>query len=134
MSEETKEIETQKELAKTTAVQKGGYIDPLHIPPEDVPFGYELGWVRYSFTGLEDRLNLYEARDKGWMPICAKSFSFLTVNRTVVQNSITHRGLLLAIRPLIRTINIQAEPLLDKNPDSSGLKLLSVQNPRHPVS
>ncbi len=80
------------------------YQDPLYIPPEIIPVGWEYYWVRESCKGEGDSGRMVEMRRKGWMPVPADRhpemvFDDFFGRLNHVQGMIYQKGLILCERP-----------------------------------
>lgn len=101
--DETRRLEER--IAQLRPVLNMTYKDPLYIPPEIIPPGWEYYWVRESIRGVIDEGRIVEMKRKGWTPVPADRHpemafdDYLARGTSHLNGFIYHKGLILFERP-----------------------------------
>ncbi len=72
--------------------------DELYINQKEIPDGFTVEWKRYSIHGKVDQEWLLNLERDGWEPAQPKDFPS-RVGKSFTGNTVTHKDLILMIRP-----------------------------------
>ncbi len=84
---------------KKTRRSKLDHVDELYVDPKEVPDGFTIEWKRHTIIGKVDQEWLVGLEKDGWEPAQPKDFPS-RVGKNFTGNIVTHKDLILMIRPL----------------------------------
>lgn len=100
--EESRDLELNENHKR--AVMNMSYADPLHVPSEIIPHGWEYRWVRESCLDKPDNKRMVDAKRKGWTPVPSNRHPDMVYEDFFgrlehMKPYIYHAGLILCERP-----------------------------------
>lgn len=84
---------------KKTRRSKLDHVDELYVDPKEIPDGFTIEWKRHMTLGKIDQEWLIGLEKDGWEPAQPKDFPS-RVGRNFTGNIVTHKDLILMIRPV----------------------------------
>ena len=97
---------------KKTRRSKLDHVDELFVDPAEIPDGFTVEWKRYSTMGKVDNEWMLGLERDGWEPAQPKDFPS-RVSKNYTGNVVTHKDLILMIRPKELTQEAQQEERLN---------------------
>lgn len=93
---------------KKTRRSKLDHVDELYVDPKEIPDGFTIEWKRYTTLGKVDQEWQIGLEKDGWEPAQPKDFPS-RVGKNFTGNVVTHKDLILMIRPIELTQEAKTE-------------------------